>query len=99
VIVQKISAFFSLLVAVWGAIFLVKTGADICAGYLLFFYLVFQIIFLIFVVCHQVFLGDQSLVEHRKLIFPWFDISAIGFIVQLIIIVSNFLFNRHSGHC
>jgi hypothetical protein len=98
-IVQKISAFFSLFVSVWGATFLVKTGADICAGYLLFIYLVLQIIFLIFVACHHVFLGDRSLLEHRKLIFPWLDIAAIGFIVQLVVITSNFLFNTHGGHC
>jgi hypothetical protein len=85
--------------ATWEAIYLLKLGADFCAGYLLFFYLIPQVGFFIFVACNQLFLGDRSLGEHRKLVFPWFDLALVGFGIQLVIIAFNFIFNTHKGHC
>jgi hypothetical protein len=96
---QKIAAFFSLAIAAWELIFAVKVGADLCAGYLLSLYLVPQIGFFVFVACNQVFLGDRTFGQHRKLTFPWLDLIVVGFWIQLAIIVFNFVFNTHSGHC
>jgi putative flippase GtrA len=99
VLTNQIAAFFSLVLAVLEVAKLVSSGADFCAGYLLSFYLAAQILFFVFIACNELFLGDRTVAEHRKKVFPWFDLAISGFVIQVLVIVCNFLLNTRGGHC
>jgi hypothetical protein len=85
--------------AALGGAQLFSSGADFCAGYLLSFYLAPQVLFFVFVASSDLFLGDQSVVKHSKVLFPWLQIALFGYFIQLVVIFSNFLLNTRGGHC
>jgi hypothetical protein len=99
VLTSQIAALFSLVLATLETAKLVSSGADFCAGYLLSFYLAPQILFFVFIVCNELFLGVRTVAEHRKKIFPWFDLAISGFVIQVIVIICNFFLNTRGGHC
>jgi hypothetical protein len=99
VLSNQVAALISFAMATWGVAQLAISGADFCAGYLLSFYLAPQVLFFLFVASSDLFLGDRSVAEHRKVLFPWFQIALFGYFIQLVVIVSNFLLNAHGGHC
>jgi hypothetical protein len=99
VLTNQIAAFVSLVLATLEIAKLIISGADFCAGYLLSVYLAPQILFFVFIACNELFLGDRTVAEHRKKVFPWFDLATSGFVIQVLVIICNFLFNTRGGHC
>jgi putative flippase GtrA len=99
VLANQLAALFSTGLATLEIAKLVSSGADFCTGYLLSFYLAPQILFFVFIACNELFLGDRTVAEHRKKVFPWFDVAISGFVIQVVVIICNFLLNTHGGHC
>jgi hypothetical protein len=99
VLLQQIAATCSIVLGCFELFDLLRTGADYCGSYLFTLYLFPQILFFVFFACHPLIFGEESLHAYRKSARPWFDIASIGFVFQIIAIISNFIFNTHSGHC